>query len=161
MSDLAEMVEIADELQENENTEKFLVFSIMGKLYSFPSRLIGEIALYDMVYPLPLMPSYVLGVVNRYSVPYALFDIGILFYQKPSPRNKVLIFKDEIDHIAFLIDDVSGIADINHNNLYIMERGADSTELTDAVVATFNWNNNDVFVLDVHRILTRVTKEIS
>jgi len=159
MSDLAEMVELIEELPESENSEKFLVFSILGKLYSLPSRLIGEIALYETVYPLPLMPSYILGVVNRYSVPYALFDIGILFNNTPSPKNKVLIFKDEVDKIAFLIDDVVGITDVAPHSLYIMERSADSGELTDAVAASFTLNNNDVFVLDVQRILLKVSEE--
>jgi len=156
MSDLAEL---KDEIPESENIEKYLVFSILGKLYSFPSRFIGEIAIFDNVYPLPLLPSYVPGVVNRYSVPYALFDIGLLFHKTPCPRNKMLIFKDEIDRIAFLIDDICGIADINPLNLFVMERNADSGDLTDAISASFSWNGTDVFVLDVHRILERVFQE--
>lgn len=158
MSDIAEMPEASD-LTENISYEKFLIFSIMGKLYSFQSRYIGEIALFDAVYPMPLMPPYVLGVVNRYSIPYALFDIGLLFYNTPSPRNKVLIVKEEIDRIAFLIDDVSGIADIPADQLIVKDRSADSGDLTEAVFASFNWNGNDVFVLDIHRILSRVSGE--
>jgi len=159
MSDLTEVADKTEETQDTENTEKFLIFSILGKMYCFPSRLIGEIALYDIVYQLPLIPSYVLGVVNRYSIPYALFDIGILFYNTPTPRNKVLIFKDEIDHIAFLIDDVTGIADISSDNIYSLERSLDLNDLTDAVYSSFKWNEQDVFVLDVHRILERVCQE--
>jgi len=157
------MLEMADfsgdlaETDENTNSEKYLVFSILDKLYSFPSRVIGEIALFDTVYPLPLMPPYVLGVVNRYSVPYALFDIGILFYNTPGPRNKVLIVKDSIDRIAFLIDDVTGIADVQSENLISVERSADSNDLTEAVSASFYWNGKDVLVLDIQRILSRVT----
>jgi len=158
MSDLAE-AELIEEEPEYVISEKFLIFSILGKLYSFPSRMIGEIALFDAVYPLPLMPSYVLGVINRYSVPYALFDLGILFSNTQSPRKKTLILKDQIDRIAFLIDDVAGIADIMPENLYILERSAQSNELTDAVSASFNWNGNDVFVLDINRIIERVSGE--
>jgi len=143
------------ESDETGNTEKFLIFSILGKLYSLPSKFIGEIALFDTVYPLPLMPAYVPGVVNRYSVPYALFDIGLLFYSTPSPRKKVLVMKDEIDRIAFLIDDVSGIADVPQEELIKMERGAETGDITDAVEAAFNWNNSDVLVLDIQRILAK------
>ena len=143
------------------NSEKYLIFSILDKLYSFPSRIIGEIALFDAVYPLPLMPSYVLGVVNRYSVPYALFDIGLLFYNTPSPQKKVLIIKDEIDRIAFLIDDVTGIADLQQENLISIERNAESSDLAEAIYASFNWNNNDVFVLDIHKIIERVTGDLA
>ena len=158
MSDISENENTSVE-SENVNSEKYIIFAILNKLYSFPSRQINEIALFDAVYPLPLMPSYVLGVINRYSVPYALFDIGQLLYKTPSKRKKVLVFKDEIDRIAFLIDDVCGIADIPDQNLLYMERSAESNEATDALSASFNMDGNDVFILDIQRILKRVTQE--
>ena len=159
MSDFAEITEIFDEQPEIVNTEKFLIFSILNKLYTFPSRLVSEIALFETVYPLPLLPPFVLGVVNRYSVPYALFDIGLLFHKTESPRKKVLIIKDEIDHIAFLIDDVSGIADIQPENILIIDRNSQSGELSDAVCASFSWNGNDVLVLDIHKVIGRISQE--
>jgi purine-binding chemotaxis protein CheW len=137
--------------------EKYLIFSIFDRFYCFPSRHIGEIAIFDTVYPLPLMPSYVLGVINRYSVPYALFDISLLLYKKPGQRKKVLVFKDEIDRIAFLIDDITGIADIPQDMVFDIERSSDLGELTDAVSSSFKWNGDDIFVLDIQRILARVT----
>ena len=150
-----------NEKTEESNSEKYLIFTILEKLYGFPSRLIGEIALFDMVYPLPLLPPYVLGVVNRYSVPYALFDIGLLFHNTPSPRKKVIVIKDIIDRIAFLIDDVTGIVDIQPENLLSIERSLDSNDLAEAVSASFNWNGNDVFILDIHRIISRVSGEVA
>jgi len=161
MSDFTASKENIEESAGKENCEKFLIFSILGKLYCFPSRLIGEIALFDTVYPLPLVPSYMLGVVNRYSVPYALFDTGLLFQKKPGPRNKVLIIKDEIDRIAFLIDDITGIADIKKEELCIVDRNDDSGELPDVISASFIWNETDVFVLDVNRILNHVSEAIA
>jgi purine-binding chemotaxis protein CheW len=161
MSDFADSKEPIEEPVETSNSEKFLVFSILGKLYCFPSRLIGEIAIFDTVYPLPLVPSYLLGVVNRYSVPYALFDIGLLFQKTPSPRNKIIILKEEIDRIAFLIDDIAGITDIQNEEIFVIERNEGSGELTDIICASFKWNGNNVFVIDVNRIISRVLEEIA
>jgi purine-binding chemotaxis protein CheW len=160
---MSETAEVYSNLQKDQeaNTEKYLIFSILGKLYSFPSRIIGEIVLFDAVYPLPLMPSFILGIVNRYSIPYALFDIGLLFFNTPSPRKKVLVVKDSIDRVSFLIDDVNGIAEVQHCDLFNLERGSDSTDLTDMVCASFNWNNNDVLVLDMQKILGRITEELT
>lgn len=159
---MSELEELSDDLTgtlEDINTEKYLIFSIMNKYYCFPSKFISGISLFEAVYPLPLMPPYVLGVINRYSVPYALFDIGLLFYNTPSPRNKVLIIKDEIDRIAFLIDEVAGIEDIQYEKLFILERNQGANDLTEAVYASFKWNDSDVFVLDIQRILSRLTGE--
>ena len=158
---MSETVETTGEAAENAeaNGEKFLIFYILDKLYGLPSRLIGEIALFDTLYPLPLMPPYVPGVINRYSVPYALFDIGLLLFKTPGPRNKVLVLKDDIDRIALLIDDVAGIADIPEEELIGIERSAESDDTAETISASFNWNGENVFVLDVQRILARVSGE--
>jgi purine-binding chemotaxis protein CheW len=139
--------------------EKYLVFSILGRLYAFPSKHVGEIAVFNTVYPLPLMPDYVLGIINRYSVPYVLFDTGALLFKEPSRRGKVLIIKEDIDRIAFLIDDIADIADIMKTQLAEVERNAESGDLTEIISESFKWNNDDVFVLDIRRILNRVTRE--
>jgi purine-binding chemotaxis protein CheW len=144
---------------ETEKEEKYLIFSIFDRQYAFPSRFIGEIALFDSVYPLPLLPSYIPGVINRYSVPYALFDIGLLLFTTPSPRKKMLVLKDDIDRIAFLIDDVSGIVDVPQGDLFSVEQSAESGDLAEAVSASFSWNGADVFVLDIQRILARISDE--
>ncbi|MDR0502638.1 MAG: chemotaxis protein CheW [Treponema sp.] len=154
MSDIAEKT--AD-TEENANTEKYLIFSIIGRLFSFPSKYIGEIALFDTVYPLPLMPPYVPGVINRYSVPYALFDIGLLLFNVQSQRNKVLVLKDEIDRISLIIDDVKGFADISEDNLFAVE--SDKKDSCESISAFFNWEDADVFVLDMQKILSLVRDE--
>jgi len=160
MSEHTDAGEQAEESAETINSEKFLVFSIMDKSYCFPSRLIGEIALFDAVYPLPLMPSYVLGIVNRYSTPYALFDTGLILQKTPCPRKKVLILKEEIDRVAFLIDDITAIADIQNEEIFNIEKKSDSDEFADGINASFKWNDNDVFVLDVNKIINRVSEEL-
>jgi len=159
MSKAVETMDVTAQDDEGVNSEKYLIFTILDKLYSFPSQHIGEIAIFDTVYPLPLMPSYVLGVINRYSVPYALFDIGLLLYKTSCQRKKVLVMKDSIDRIAFLIDDVNGIADVRQETLFNIERDSEPGDVTEAVSASFNWNGSNVFVLDVPRILTRVSQE--
>ena len=150
----------AAETSENVNTEKHLIFSILGRFYTFPSHFISEIAVFDAVYPLPLMPAYVPGIINRYSIPYALFDIALLLFKTPCPRNKVLVLKDNIDRIAFLIDDVAGIVDVTPEMLLNVDRSADSEDLMEVISAMFNWNGSDVLVLDIKRILARAADEV-
>jgi purine-binding chemotaxis protein CheW len=147
------------EMTESTNDEKYLIFSIVDRLYAFPAQIIGEVAKCDAIYPLPLLPPYVLGVINRYSIPYALFDIGSLLFQTSGSRKEALVIKGEIDRVAFLIDSVTGIANIAPGKLIDMETGTEPNELTSAVCASFNWNGSNVFLLDIQRILTRVSQE--
>jgi len=147
------------EMLNNANEEKYLIFSIFGRQYAFPAEIIGEVANCNPLYQLPLLPSYILGVIDRYSVPYALFDTGFLLSEKPGPRNEALVIKSDIDCVAFSIDTVSGIASIGPGKLLSLEAGSGTHELTSEVYASFEWNGGDVFVLDVRRILARVTEK--
>jgi len=141
------------------NDEKYLIFSIFDRQYAFPAQVIGEVANCEPLYPLPLLPSYVLGFIDRYSIPYVLFDIGFLLSNVPGPRNEALVIKSDIDRVAFSIDNVSGIADIASDKLINIETGSGPIELSSAVYASFNWKGTDVFVLDIRRILARVAQE--
>jgi purine-binding chemotaxis protein CheW len=161
MPEYTDAEELKEKPLETSKNEKFLIFSILGNLYCFPSESIGEIALFDIVYQLPLMPAYILGMINRYSVPYALFDLGLLFQKTESPHKKIVIMKEEIDRVAFLIDDVTGITDIQSEDIFVIEKSPDSGELTEVITASFKWNNKDVFILDINRIISRVSQEIA
>jgi len=153
---MSEIIETADA-----TGEKYLIFSILDQLYMFPTKLVGEVALFEAVYPLPLVPPYVLGIINRYSIPHALFDIGLLLFNTPSPRSKVLVLNESVDRIAFLVDDVNGIADVPREKLIEVERNKEAAEGGDdkaeAVSASFSWNGSEVFVLDIQHVLDRVT----
>ena len=147
------------EISDKANGEKYLIFSIFERQYAFPAHVIGEVANCEPLYPLPLLPSYVLGVIDRYSIPYALFDTGFLLSNMPGPRNEALVIKSDIDCVAFSIDTVSGFASIGPGKLNSLETGSGPHELTSEVYASFNWNGGDVFVLDVRRLLARITDE--
>jgi len=147
------------EISDKANGEKYLIFSIFERQYAFPAHVIGEVANCEPLYPLPLLPSYVLGVIDRYSIPYALFDTGFLLSNMPGPRNEALVIKSDIDCVAFSIDNVSGIANITPDKLINIETGSKHIELNSAACASFSWNGADVFVLDISRILARIAQE--
>jgi len=156
---MPETAALPTEMLNSANEEKYLIFPIFGRQYAFPADIIGEVANCNPLYSLPLLPSYVLGVINRYSIPYALLDTGFLLSKTPGPRNEALVIKSDIDHVAFSIDIVSGIANIGSDKLNSLETGSEPHELTSAVYASFKWNGSDVSVLDVRRILARITEE--
>jgi purine-binding chemotaxis protein CheW len=143
-------------MDEEQDAEKYLIFSVLGKLYAFPSRIISEIAVFDRVYPLPLLPGYVLGIINRYSVPYALIDLGLLLRETPTSRSKLLVLKNEADRAAILIDDVVDMVDISPEKLTQIEQDAGERDLAALMDASFIWNEDDVFVLNPGLILKRI-----
>jgi purine-binding chemotaxis protein CheW len=138
------------------NMEKYLIFTILGKFYTFPSRFISEVTAFSHVYPLPLMPDYVRGIINRYAVPFALIDIGILIRETPTPESKVVVLKETVDKIAFLIDDVVDIIDIPASNILKLEQGAERDDATGIIESSFEWRDTQVFILDIRQIINRL-----
>jgi purine-binding chemotaxis protein CheW len=137
--------------------EKYLIFMVGESRYALPSKIIGEVAALEKVFPLPLVPDYVRGIINRYSVPYALIDINFLLLNHTSKAQKVIVLKEEVDKLAFLIDDVTDIADLPSENLLEIEQeeGAPAA----SVNAFFEWNGNQVFCIDTGELIGRIKQD--
>jgi len=136
--------------------EKYLIFTIREKQYALPSKLISEVTALEKVFPLPLVPDYVRGIINRYSVPYALIDVCSLLFQNLSSARKVIVLKEEVDKLAFLIDDVADIADIPPEQLVTIEQEGN---LAGSISAFFEWKGNQILCLEAEEILTRIKQD--
>jgi purine-binding chemotaxis protein CheW len=152
-------------LQDHE-AERYLICTILEEFYALPSRFVGEIALFDRVCPLPLLPDYVLGVINRYSVPYALLDTAVLIAGRSGPGAKVLVLKEpdpegvpdsgQMDKVAFLVDDVIDIIEIERSLVFPVEG---EEEAGGIIESSFSWKGSNVLVLDIRGILARALRE--
>jgi purine-binding chemotaxis protein CheW len=132
--------------------EKYLIFTIRGRRYTIPSKLISEVAVVEKIFPLPLVPDYVRGIINRYSAPYALLDVGLLLLKAPSEAAKVVVLKETVDKLAFLIDDVIDIADVGPEHLLKVEKEAEN-EVSGLVESSFDWQGEPVFCLNVKELI--------
>ncbi|MDR0526112.1 MAG: chemotaxis protein CheW [Spirochaetaceae bacterium] len=142
--------------EENTEAVKYLIFTVREKRYAVPSNLIGEVAVLDKVFPLPLVPEYVRGIINRYSVPYALVDLGFFLMKTPSPASKILVLKEEVDKLAFLIDDVTDFADIPPED--ILKIDPEETD-RDVINGSFEWKKGLVFRLEVRELISRIAQD--
>jgi purine-binding chemotaxis protein CheW len=149
--------------------ERYLICTVLGVYYAFPSYTVSEIALLDRVYPLPLLPEYLPGIINRYSAPYALLDIACLVSGRPGAGTKVLVLKELAEegrgaepgnpnNAALLIDDVVDFAELPRSEVLPVEGGDDTDG---GIVSSFSWKGNPVFVLDVRRILGRAAGDVA
>jgi len=137
--------------------EKYIIFTIREKRYALPSESISEVAALEKVFPLPLVPDYVRGIINRYSVPYALIDICFFLYKDVSDAQKVIVLKEDVDKLALLIDDVTDIVDISAEKLLQVETKEDAS---DGPVSTFfEWKGNHVFCFETGELISRIKQD--
>ena len=149
--------------------EKYLVFTVLEKQYALPSKLISEVAALEKVFPLPLVPDYVRGIINRYSVPYALIDICFLLMKETSNAKKVIVLKEEVDKLAFLIDDVTDIADISieqdeggeaaDSAVKLLKIEQEGGSIPGLLCSYFEWKGNQVFCLETSEIISRIKQD--
>ena len=128
--------------------ERYLIFTLGEKYYALPSKIINEVAALEKVFSLPLVPDYVQGIINRYSVPYALVDICFLLFKTSSSARKVIVLKEEVDKLAFIIDDVTDFADISPDKLLKIDQ-----EEISAITAFFEWKDGHVFCLEIEELI--------
>ncbi|MCL2180143.1 MAG: chemotaxis protein CheW [Treponema sp.] len=138
------------------NTGKYLVFTISGERYAVPSGIIGEVAVLEKVFPMPLVPDYVRGLINRYSIPYALIDISLFLHKDATDARKVIVLKDDIEKIAFLIDDVIDIPDIPYSMLVKIEKEADG--FNPSISAYFECGGKSVLCIDTEELVGSIKK---
>ena len=148
---------MAENTGENTTIEKYLVFIVQEKRYALPSKFINEVAVLEKVFPLPLVPDYVRGIINRYSVPYALIDISCFLLRESGSARKVIVLKEEVDKLALLIDDVADIADLPSGDLMKIE--SEENAPSGSVTAFFEWKGNQVFCLDTMDLIGRIKQD--
>ena len=137
--------------------EKYLIFTVQDKRYALPSKSISEVAVLEKIFPLPLVPDYVCGIINRYSVPYALIDISTLLHNEPSSAQKVIVLKEQVDKLALLIDDVTDIADLLPEAL--IKTGQEEADVSNAICAYFEWKGSPVLCLDTGELISRIQQD--
>jgi len=133
--------------------EKYLIFTVQGRRYTLPSKLVSEVTAVEKIFPLPLVPDYIRGIINRYSAPYALIDVGILLFKVPSQAAKAVVLKETVDKLAFLIDDVTDFADVGPDQLLKVEKEESKNSASGFIESFFNWQGEPVFCLDIKELI--------
>ena len=141
---------------ENTIEEKYLIFLIQDKRFALPSKFISEVAVLEKVFPLPLTPDYVKGIINRYSMPYALIDINFLLHKEASKAGKLIILKEEVDKLALMIDDVSDIADLSIEKLLKIDH---EDAVSASISSFFEWKGNHVFLFDTEELINLIKRD--
>jgi len=143
--------------QKKQKLYKYLVVKIGEKRYGIPTHQVREIVMNHEIYFVPFVPPYIKGYLNRQGEPYTVFDLGMLFEDRPLTPFKFLVLNIEEDHVAFMIDDVLTITTIPENEVHDI---ASSEVDRGYFSATITFRDDDVFILNVAQILERLENDL-
>jgi purine-binding chemotaxis protein CheW len=135
---------------------KYVIFTCGKEAYAIEAAGVKEIVHDLNIYPLPFMPFYVTGLINRYGQPHTVIDLGLLIFSVKSESDTFLILNRGQDSVCLHCDDILEIGKIPSNEILSLE----STEL-DYVSGTFNRKNRNIQILQIGSILEKLGNDIS
>lgn len=94
-----------DQVEVDKETKNWLLVNIDSSPYAIESCLIKEIIKDVQIFPLPFVPSYIPGLINRHGDPYTVIDLYQLFNQKKQETSLFLIVNDD-EQTALQITDI-------------------------------------------------------
>lgn len=98
-------------------TEKYLLFLSDGLLFGVPAAEVVEIITGHTVTRLPLVPSYIEGIINLRGQIIPIVDIRRLLGQEEYESNCMMILQSNDTQVGILVDQVQMMVDIDTSAL--------------------------------------------
>jgi len=143
--------------ESQEETTRYLVFHTEGARYALPSALVREVVIEAPKFFVPFVPPYVQGLINRHGEPYTALDLSMFLTQKRLEASTYLVLSLPGDQIALLITDVVEILRVGASEIRTL---AASGEQEGYILGSFQLNDQEVLVLDVDAILSRLRSDV-
>lgn len=118
-----ENIEEVDNLEAYENTEKFLNFSSDGLLFGINTKYVTEIITIVKPTPLPMVPSYVKGIMNLRGQLIPIVDIRLRLGKYEIEYDEkacIVVIEYEGTSIGIIVDTVVNVVDIAIDNISYM-----------------------------------------
>ncbi len=147
--------------QKAEKKSTWLIFTIGNSSdgknqYAIPAESVKEILRDTTVFPLPFVPAYINGVLNRYGDPYLVVDPAVLEGKEAQKSFLFIVLNDE-SHTCLRITDVKDFYTAKDKEIIQFSEA----ELSDFYDGSLKIDGQDVFVMNIQAIIDKVGKEIA
>lgn len=107
----------SEETAQEVQTEKYLLFLSDGLLFGVPAEAVVEIITNHTVTWLPLVPSYIRGIINLRGQILPIVDIRRLLGRSDQDSNCMMILQTEGNQIGILVDQVQKMVDVETSTI--------------------------------------------
>jgi purine-binding chemotaxis protein CheW len=137
------------------HTVTWLIFASGNDFFALESASVREILRNADIYPLPFVPSYIPGVLNRHGDPYAVIDIALFLGNCPVLQNLFLILNDDND-MALRISEIKEFYTAEESCLIKL---SDATA-GDSFSGALRYNDISVPVLNIRGITEKIRADL-
>jgi len=127
----------------NEITKTWLVFLAGEKKYALLASDVREILRDVPVFPLPFVPEYINGILNRYGEPYAVIDPLPVLGEKSQESKLFIVLHDE-SHMCLRITEVLEFYTTQESDLKFFS----ASESGKYYVGSFSYEDGEVLILN-------------
>jgi len=127
-----------------------------GNLYALPAGDVKEILRNADVFPLPFVPPYISGVLNRYGTPYVVIDPALM-EGKPAQDSALFIVLNDESHSCLKIRDVKNFFPAEEKDVV---RFAEE-ELSGFYEGTLTVDGQKALVIKVSAIIGKAGEDIA
>lgn len=142
-----------DDFEDVYQTQPLLIFTVGEAYYAVESVAVREIVRNTEIFSVPFLPSYVKGVLNYYSKPFAVVDFSMFLGDKKQDAKMFMVLNDE-SSVALQITDIEEFT--GERELQNFTESANANYFKGAVY----FKNVMAPILNVENILTKVRADI-
>ena len=139
----------------NEITKTWLVFLAGEKKYALLASDVREILRDVPVFPLPFVPEYINGILNRYGEPYVVIDPLPVLGEKSQESKLFIVLHDE-SHMCLRITEVLEFYTTQESDLKFFS----ASESGKYYVGSFSYEDGEVLILNPESFVEVVENDI-
>ncbi len=109
--------DVPEEAAPASQSEKYLLFLSDGLLFGVPAEAVVEIITGHAITKLPLVPSYIRGIINLRGQILPIVDIRRLLDQEECQSDCMMILQSDGTQVGILVDRVQKMVDIDTSTL--------------------------------------------
>lgn len=138
------------------NGINLLLFEINENLYAIKSSGVKEILKSFEVSPLPFVPSFVKGVLNRYGEPYAVIEPAILFGQNEQTSCVFMV----LNHQSKTCIKITSLKEFHFFKTKEISEFSDS-EFSTYFDGTVSFEGKTVFIINTEKLINEIGDKIA
>ena len=130
----------------------FIVFRVKDQNFAYETEKVVETVRVDRVFPVPLAPEFVRGVLNLRNNVIPLIDLRSLLWGEPSEADTAVIVEEDGKTVGLLVDSVSSITDLEEKDLKKVRKKEVEGIKREFIRGMFKREDRVIFLLDLKTV---------
>lgn len=154
------MSDLIEEIKENQDTKSeseivqevseitWLIFSVNEKLYAIEAPIAKEILRNMDIYPLPFVPEYIKGVINRHGEPYTVVDLASFLGKEQQESSLFIVLNLPDNQFCVQITDILDFHTAPENSVIGMNDVQDAGFFS----GTIEYQNSNIPIIQLDKV---------